>query len=90
MSNTEKVETFDRLKTFEVEINKVKTTGNVVRTSHLRNEYFNDRGVEIFLDARVSHSQIRKIVNYIVKHYNFDAYFFTKSHSIKVWYRNAK
>ena len=80
----------EKVRTFETEINKVKTTGNVVKTTNIRNQSDGARGIEIFLDMRVSQSQIRHIVHYIVKHYNFDAYFYTKTHSIKVWYRNAK
>lgn len=83
----------ERAAQFTKELKKVQTLGHIYKTSSINDNdatFKRDAGVELFIDAKVSDAQIRKIVHYIVSHYNFDAYYYTKSHSIKVWYRNAK
>lgn len=81
----------DRIREFGSELKRVCSGGHIVRQETIQNsDKQSCRGVEIFLDTKTSKSQVRHIVAYIVKRYNFDAYFYTKSHSIKVWYRNAR
>lgn len=79
-----------RIKSLDRELKKAVSSGHVIRLSQFKMENSSAPGIEMFLDFRVSTAQIRQIVNYIVKTYNLDAVFFTKSHSIKVWHRNAR
>ena len=74
------------------ELKKVQSLGYIYKTSPLidKDTFTKNCGVELFLDTKVPQTQIRKIVNYITTQYNFDAWYYTKSHSIKVWYRNVK
>jgi hypothetical protein len=74
----------DRIKQFDREVRRVVASGYIIKTTQFAD------GVELFLDLRVSTTQVRQIVNYIVRSYNLDAVFFTKSHSIKVWHKNAR
>lgn len=74
------------------ELKKSENVGHIHKISSINS---NDRGdvgsgIEIHLSMKITPAQIRKVVNYIVKTYNFDAYYFTKSHSIKVLYRDVK
>jgi len=81
----------NRIREFGSELKRVCDSGHVVR---MKNIHTTDdhpvKGIEVFLDMRTSKTQVRHIVAYVVKRYNFDAFFYTKTHSIKVWYRNAK
>lgn len=79
----------DRVEKFEDEVKKVKIAGHVVQVVPFREES-KARGVELKVDLRVSSTKMRHIVHYIVNTYNLDAYFYTKNHAIKVWYRNAR
>lgn len=74
------------------ELKRVQGVGHIFKTSAIGGKDIagNSAGIELYLDAKVSPDQIRKVVKYIVSSYNFDAYYYTKSHSIKVWYRNAR
>jgi Tfp pilus assembly protein PilZ len=78
-----------RVEKFEDEVKRVKIAGHVVQVVPFREEP-KVRGVELKVDLRVSSTKIRHIVHYIVNTYNLDAYFYTKNHAIKVWYRDAK
>lgn len=79
-----------RIKQLDREIRRVLSSGYVIKTSPFQTNDGLLDGIEMFLDLRVSVTQVRQIVDYIVRSYNLDAVFFTKSHSIKVWYRNAR
>lgn len=79
-----------RIKQLDREIRRVVSSGYVIKTSPFQTNDGLLDGIEMFLDLRVSVTQVRQIVDYIVRSYNLDAVFFTKSHSIKVWYRNAR
>lgn len=87
-----KVENRDRVSALNKELKKVQTVGHIIKTSPLSSaeEYRSGIGVELFLDTRITPPQIRKIVHYIVDKYNFDSYYYTKTHSIKVWYKNVR
>lgn len=81
-----------RVKDFEQELKRVHTTGHIVKTVQIKK--YEDvgpvRGVEVLVDGRVSKNQIKQIVTYIKRSYNFDVCFYVKSHSIKVWYIDSK
>lgn len=91
--------TKDRIALFQKELKRIQNTENIIKTSSIRrntpvyterSEVIIDTGVEVFLDNRISPHQIRKVVHYIIDKYNFDTYYFTKTHSIKVWYKSVK
>jgi len=74
------------------ELKKSEHVGHVYKVAAIHSNDRGDvgQGIEIFLGTKITPAQIRKVVDYIVKSYNFDAYYFTKSHSIKVMYRDVK
>jgi hypothetical protein len=76
-------------------LRELKKSENVGHIQRIHPIYVDERnqfgsGIEILLSTKITPAQIRKVVNYIVKTYNFDSYYFTKSHSIKVIYRDVK
>ena len=82
----------DRVKNFEHELKRVYSTGYIIKTLNIK-KYENRgsvKGVELIVDGRVSKNQIKQIVSYINKMYNFEVFFFAKSYSIKVWYADSK
>lgn len=82
----------DRMRSFEVELKRVHNSGNIVKTIQLKRYSKEDptKGIEVFVDVRVPGAQIKQISDYISKTYNFEVHFYKKSHSLKVWYRDAK
>lgn len=72
------------------QLKRAKNLGHVVRTFSFYDSDRDCMGLEIYLDMKISPQQIRKIVNHIVGHYNFESYYYTKKHAIKVWYISAK
>lgn len=82
------------IKSLHQELRRVESMGHIVkisaRSSPIHDTGHHHPGLEFFMDTKVSAPQIRKIVHYIVEKYNFDAYYYTKTHSVKVWYRDAK
>lgn len=83
---------YSRIKEFEHELKKVYATGHIVKTLQIK-KYDKQgaiKGVELLVDNRVSKNQIKQIVSYIKSSYKFDACFYVKPHSIKVWYTDSK
>ena len=72
------------------QLKRAQVMGHVIRTESIYSGDTDTKGIEFFLDIRIVPNQIRKIVHHIVDKYNFDAIYYTKLHSIKVWYRDAK
>lgn len=81
-----------RVREFNYELKRVVSKGYVTRTEVISSSDYGEKskGAELFLDIAISKQQIRHIVHYIISTYNLDAIFHTKSHSIRVWHRNAK
>lgn len=72
------------------QLKRAQSMGHVFRTEAIYSGDSDTKGIEFFLDSRIVPNQIRKIVHHIVEKYNFDAYYYTKTHSVKVWYRSAR
>lgn len=82
-----------RMREFEYELKRVHATGHIIKTLNIKkpNEDGGSiKGVELMVDNRVSKSQIKQIVDYIKRVYNFEVFFHARSYSIKVWYQNAR
>jgi hypothetical protein len=82
--------TKDTVSSFQKEIKRVQNKGHIIKISNIAAREHNLNGLEVFLDGTIRPEQIRKVVNYIVEKYKFDACYYTKTHSIKVWYTRAK
>lgn len=82
----------DRIRNFEVELKRIYSSGYIAKTVQLKRYSKDDptRGVEVFVDVRVTATQVKQITDFIIRNYNFDVHFYRKTHSLKVWYRNAK
>lgn len=78
------------IKSLNRQLGRAQSMGHVIRTSAIYDTQRDCNGLEFFLDVKIVPQQIRKIVNHIVSEYDFDAYYYTKTHSVKVWYRTAK
>lgn len=84
---------YSRMRDFEYELKRVHATGHIIKTLNIKkigDDGTSIKGVELMVDNRVSKNQIKQIVDYIKKVYNFEVFFHVRSYSIKVWYQSIR
>ena len=84
---------YARVRDFEHELKRVQATGHIIKALHIKKpneDGISIKGVELMVDNRVLKNQIKQIVDYIQRVYNFEVFFHARSYSIKVWYKGIR
>jgi hypothetical protein len=75
--------TKNNINEFQEDINRVYKSGKIVRIETLPTK----DGVNLLLDSKICNRQAETITRYITQKYDLEAFFYKKTHAIKVIYK---